>query len=138
MRYMLDSDICIYLIKKRPESVIKKIGESLADGIVISSITLAELEFGVANSTYPEKNSNALIQMLSSIDTLSFDSRAAAAYGPLRAKLHQGGLLIGSLDMLIAAHAMSLNLTLVTNNVREFRCIDGLKIENWVTVVANP
>jgi len=133
MRFMLDSDICIYLIKKRPESVIKRIGESLADGIVISSITLAELEFGVANSTYPEKNSNALIQMLSSIDTLPFDSRASAAYGPLRAKLQQGGLLIGSLDMLIAAHAMSLNLTLVTNNVREFSRIDSLNIENWVT-----
>ena len=131
MRFMLDSDICIYLIKKRPESVIKRIGESLADGIVISSITLAELEFGVANSTYPEKNSNALIQMLSSINTLPFDSRAAAAYGPLRAALQQSGLLIGALDMLIAAHAKSLNLTLVTNNIREFSRINGLKVENW-------
>ena len=132
MRFMLDSDICIYLIKKRPENVIKRIGESLSDGIVISSITLAELEFGVANSTYPEKNSNALIQMLSSINILPFDSRAAAAYGPLRAELQQSGLPIGALDMLIAAHAKSLNLTLVTNNVREFSRINGLKIENWV------
>jgi len=131
MRFMLDSDICIYLIKKRPENVIKRIGESLADGIVISSITLAELEFGVANSTYPEKNSNALIQMLSSINILPFDSKAAAAYGPLRAELQQGGLVIGALDMLIAAHAKSLSLTLVTNNVREFSRINGLKIENW-------
>jgi len=132
MRFMLDSDICIYLIKKRPENVIKRIGESLSDGIVISSITLAELEFGVANSAYPEKNSNALIQMLSSINILPFDSRAAAAYGPLRAELQQSGLPIGALDMLIAAHAKSLNLTLVTNNVREFSRINGLKIENWV------
>ena len=131
MRYMLDSEICVYLIKKRPENVIKRIGKSLADGIVISSITLAELEFGVANSTYPEKNSNALIQMLSSINILPFDSKAAAAYGPLRAELQQSGLLIGALDMLIAAHAKSLNLTLVTNNIREFSRINGLKTENW-------
>ena len=131
MMYMLDSNICIYMIKKKPESLLRRIQASNVNGIAISAITLAELEFGVAKSDYPEKNANALTQILSIINVLSFDANAASVYGSIRADLQRKGTPIGGLDMLIAAHAKSRNLILVTNNVREFQRVEGLLIENW-------
>jgi len=131
MSYMFDTDMCIYLIKNLPESVLTKVKENHAKGISISAITLAELEFGISNSGNPEKNRNALTQMLSIIDVLPFDSAAANEYGTVRAKLQKKGEPIGNLDMLIGSHALSRNLTIVTNNVREFSRIEELKIENW-------
>jgi len=131
MSYMFDTDMCIYLIKNLPESVLTKVKDNHAKGISISAITLAELEFGISNSGNPEKNRNALTQMLSIIDVLPFDSVAAHEYGAIRAKLQKKGEPIGNLDMLIASHALSRNLTIVTNNVREFSRIEELKIENW-------
>jgi len=131
MKYMLDTNICIYLIKRKPDSVIENLKTHMQDGICISAITLAELEHGVAASAYPEKNSTALKQILTIIDVLAFDDEAAASYGAIRADLQQKGTPIGPLDTLIAAHAKAKNLTLVTNNTREFERIKELSLTNW-------
>lgn len=133
MKYMLDSNICIYLIKNKPDSILIKLKAALKEGVSISTITLAELEHGVALSAYPEKNADALTQFLSIIEVLSFDARAASQYGLIRANLQRKGLLIGQMDMLIAAHAKANGYTMVTNNVREFARVDGLVIEDWAT-----
>lgn len=132
MKYMLDTNIVIYLIKKQPESVLQKLQEYDPSDFCISSITLAEMEYGIAKSTSPEKNQAALSAFLSNIDILPFDDRAAVEYGDIRASLEKKGTPIGPNDMLIAAHARSLGLTIVTNNVREFRRVDGLMLDNWV------
>jgi tRNA(fMet)-specific endonuclease VapC len=101
-------------------------------GLAISTITLAELEHGVENSQYPEKNSVALLKFLSIIDILKFDENAAKEYGKVKTNLKRRGEIIGPLDMLIAAHAKSRNLIIVTNNTKEFERVKDLKIENWV------
>ena len=132
MKYMLDTNIVIYLIKKQPESVLQKLQEYDPAGFCISAITLGEMEYGIAKSTSPEKNQAALSAFLSNIDILPFDDRAAVEYGDIRASLEKKGTPIGPNDMLIAAHARSLGLTIVTNNVREFRRVDGLMLDNWV------
>jgi len=131
MKYMLDSDTCIYIIKRKPESVLTKLKMALQDGISISAITLAELEHGVAMSAYPQRNADALAQFLSIIEIIPFDAKAASQYGSIRADLQRQGALIGQMDMLIAAHAKAHGLIIVTNNIREFEHIDGLKLENW-------
>ena len=131
MKYMLDTNICIYLIKKKPDSILSRLKAVISEGVSISTITLAELEHGVALSVYPEKNADALTQFLSIIDILPFDARAASQYGLIRADLQRKGMLIGQMDMLIAAHAMTNGYTVVTNNVREFARVDGLFIEDW-------
>ena len=131
MKYLLDSNICIYLIKNKPENVLKNLKAAMHEGVAISTITLAELEHGVALSAYPEKNADALAQFLSIIDILPFDEKAAAQYGAIRADLQRKGTLIGQMDMLITAHAKSQGLIAVTNNTREFARIDGLNIEDW-------
>ena len=131
MRYMLDTNICIYLIKRKPASVIENLKTHMQDGISISTITLAELEHGVAASAHTEKNSIALKQLLTIINVLAFDDEAAVCYGAIRADLQQKGTPIGPLDTLIAAHAKAKNLTLVTNNIREFERIKGLSLVNW-------
>ena len=132
MKYMLDTNIVIYLIKKQPESVLQKLQEYDPSDFCISSITLAEMEYGIAKSTSPEKNQAALSAFLSNIDILPFDDRASVEYGDIRASLEKKGTPIGPNDMLIAAHARSLGLTIVTNNVKEFRRVDGLMLDNWV------
>lgn len=129
--YMLDTNICIYAIKKKPEIVLKHLHDNLENGLAISVITLAELEHGVEKSAKPEKNALALMQFLSILDILSFDDRAAVEYGKLCAYLQKRGTPIGTMDMLIAAHAKAEGLTLVTNNMREFERVPGLKLENW-------
>ncbi len=132
MKYLLDTNICIYIIKKKPASVFEKF-ELLALGSVgISSITLAELQFGVNKSTNPEKNQEALYKFVTPLEIIDFDYKAAMEYGMIRAKLELNGTPIGPLDTLIAAHALSNNLILVTNNVKEFNRIDFLEIQNWV------
>lgn len=129
--YMLDTNICIYAIKKKPEIVLKHLHDNLENGLAISVITLAELEHGVEKSAKPEKNALALMQFLSILNILSFDDRAAVEYGKLCAYLQKQGTPIGTMDMLIAAHAKAEGLTLVTNNIREFERVPGLKLENW-------
>ena len=132
MTHLLDTNICIYFIKKRPESVVRKLQSMQIEQVGISTITLSELEYGVVKSTYPERNSVALIEFLTPFYLLDFDQAAAHEYGRVRTFLEEKGQLIGPMDMLIAAHAISKRLVLVTNNEREFRRVPGLKIENWV------
>lgn len=131
MMYMLDTNICIYAIKNKPEKVLQRIKSNMQNGLCISVITLAELEHGVRKSLYPEKNEMALIQFLAILDVLPFDDLAAVEYGKLCAYLQKKGTPIGTMDMLIAAHAKTKDLVLVTNNVREFQRVPDLKIENW-------
>ena len=131
MKYMLDTNICIYAIKNKPPQVLMKFQEHLKDGLCISDITLAELEHGVEKSMYPEKNAVALIQFLSVLDILPFDNLAAVEYGKICADLQKRGVPIGTMDMLIAGHARSEGIVLVTNNVREFERVPELKLENW-------
>ncbi len=131
MTYMLDTNICIYAIKNKPEQVLEKLKQNLSNGICISAITLAELQHGVEKSINPEKNSMALLQFLSILDILPFDDLAAVEYGKICAYLQKRGTPIGTMDMLIAAHAKIENLIIVTNNVREFERVPDLKIENW-------
>jgi len=134
MKYMLDTNMCIYLIKNKPESVLLNLREKIHEGVIISAITLAELEYGVEASAFPEKNAIALNQFLSILDILPFDDRAAVEYGKIYAVLKKKGNLTGKMDALIAAHARSAGLVVVTNNTREFERIEGLRIENWVKI----
>jgi len=132
MRFLLDTNICIYIIKKKPAAIIKKFRTFQINDLGISSITLAELEFGVYNSSRQEQNQEALSQFVSPLEILPFDDRAAIQYGQVRAYLTLRGITIGAMDMLIAAQAKSLSLPLVTNNLKEFKRIPGLLLENWV------
>jgi tRNA(fMet)-specific endonuclease VapC len=132
MTVMLDTDICIYTIKRKPISVLKRM-EMLQPGMVVmSAITFAELINGAKKSRCVEENLRRLNALSELIEVLPFDKDAAMAYGDVRSDLEKRGLIIGGNDLLIAAHALSLNLTLVTNNDREFGRVNGLRIENWV------
>lgn len=133
MKYMLDTNICVYLIKKKPENVLLNLHSKMGDGIAISAITLAELIHGVEASAYPEKNALALNQFLSIVDILPFDDEASAEYGKIFATMRRQGTPIGVMDMLIAAHAKAKGLIIVTNNVREFERVEGLGLDNWVS-----
>jgi len=131
MEFLLDTNICIYIIKKNPIVVFDKFRSLSVGSIGISSITLAELQFGIMKSSNPEKNQEALDKFLTPLEILDFDFNATIEYGNIRAYLEKNGIPIGPLDTLIAAHAKSLDLILITNNVREFERIPNLKIENW-------
>ena len=131
MTYMLDTNICIYAMKKKPEKVLQRFKDELNNGICISSITLAELEYGMKRSSDPIRNEQALLRFLAPLSILPFGSAAASEYGEIRAFLQSKGTPIGSLDMLIAGHAKAEDLILVTNNVREFDRVPDLEIENW-------
>lgn len=132
MKVMLDTNICIYLIKQQPPTVIERFLAHPVGTIGVSSMTVAELAFGVNKSRQMAKNRLALEQFLAPLDIAAFDHEAALVYGRLRARLETSGSPIGSMDLLIAAHALSLGVRLVTNNLREFRRVPGLKLENWV------
>ena len=131
MRYMLDTNICIYAIKNKPETVLFNLQKHEPEDICISSITYAELVHGVEKSQAVEKNRMALNCFLSTIEIVSFDDVAAEEYGRIRADLEKKGTPIGVLDMMIAGHAKSLNYTVVTNNIREFERVENLDLENW-------
>ncbi|MBQ9438672.1 MAG: type II toxin-antitoxin system VapC family toxin [Lachnospiraceae bacterium] len=131
MRYMLDTNICIYAIKHKPEKVFQKLRSVEPSEVCVSSVTYAELAHGVEKSSVVEKNRLALCMLLANIEILEFDVKAADCYGKIRAELEKKGTPIGPLDMMIAGHAMSLGYTIVTNNVKEFSRVDNLKIENW-------
>jgi tRNA(fMet)-specific endonuclease VapC len=133
MKFLLDTNICIYIIKQKPLKVLQKFNAYQIGDIGISSITVAELEFGVQKSQFPSKNQQALAQFLLPLQIADFDNAAAVIYGDIRATLEKKGTPIGSLDTLIAAHALSLQVTLITNNVREFSRVANLKLENWVS-----
>lgn len=132
MRYMLDTNICIYVIKRRPEKVLEKFTAHPVGDLGLSIVTLAELEYGVARSSQAGKNRAALAQFVSPLEIAGFDREAASVYGTIRAAVERRGNPVGSMDLLIAAHAISLGVTLVTNNLKEFRRISELRVENWV------
>lgn len=118
-------------MKKNNENVLKKIYENMEQGLCISVMTLAELEHGIAKSNYPRKNAEALFKFLLIVEILPFDNNAAIEYGKICANLQKKGTPIGVMDMLIAAHAKTENLILVTNNTREFERVENLTLENW-------
>jgi tRNA(fMet)-specific endonuclease VapC len=132
MRFMLDTNICIYIIRKKPVKILERFRTLSPSDIVISSVTLAELEYGVAKSSSPLQNRTALNGFLAPLEIVSLDDRAASHYGEIRSYLERQGKVIGAMDLLIAAHARSLSLILVTNNVREFKRIPELQVENWI------
>lgn len=131
MKFMLDTNICIYAIKHRPPEVLAGLRRHEADGLGVSSITVAELFFGVAKSG-SLRNRSALSQFLEPLEIADFDRAAAVAYGSLRALLEAAGTPIGPLDTQIAAHALALGVTLVSRNTREFARVPGLSLANWV------
>ena len=132
MRYMLDTNICIALIKRKPPKALKRFDRLSAGNVGISAITLAELRYGVAKSQNIERNRQALEEFLLPLEVADFGERAASAYGTVWADLENSGQPIGPLDTQIGAHAQSLDAILVTDNTAEFRRIKGLKIENWL------
>ena len=132
MKVMLDTNICIALIKRKPPQVLKRFTAYKVGEIGISSVTLAELEFGVAKSRHLEKNQAALDEFVLPLEIANFDREAARVYGRVRAALGKKGTPIGSLDMMIGTHALALGATLVTHNTGEFRRIKGLTVVDWL------
>ena len=137
MKHMLDTNICIYIMNRRPLEVIRRFKQFDVGDIGISSITVSELYYGVNKSQNPEKNLQRLTDFLMPFDVIPYDEDAANVYGRIRVQLQRQGQLIGPMDLLIAAHALSRDLILVTNNDREFRRVAGLTVENWVSSTAN-
>nr|MBI1228518.1 PIN domain-containing protein [Cytophagales bacterium] len=129
--YLLDTNICIYVIKQRPEIVLKKLKSHAISAIKISSVTISELYYGVAKSERRKTNEDALINFLSPFEFIPFTESDAIVYGGIRAELERKGQPIGPYDLQIAAQALSRGLTVVTNNEKEFRRISGLSVENW-------
>ena len=131
MKYMLDTNTCIYIIKHKPAEVLRHFLKYEPGDICISEITNSELLYGVEKSTSPDRNRLALTLFLSEMIILPYDSEASKEYGIIRTDLERKGTPIGPMDMLIAAHAKSKELILVTNNEREFRRVKELNVENW-------
>lgn len=131
MKFLLDTNICVYLIKHKPPQVIDRFRTCELGDIAISSITVAELNYGIAKSQQRDRNQAALDRFLLPLTIVPFDRAASDQYGNLRHDLERQGQPIGNMDLLIAAHALSLNLTIVTNNVREFSRIPHLIVQNW-------
>ena len=129
-RYMLDTNICIYLIKHQPQCVIERFAQCLVGDVVISAITYAELEYGVAASSNPALERENLAALIEDIKVAAFDIQAGVKYGNIRMSTRESKK--DQLDKLIAAHAVSLGVTLVTNNVRDFARYPGVMIENWL------
>ncbi len=132
MKVMLDTNICIAIIKRKPPQVLKRFSAYKVGEIGISSVTLAELEFGVAKSRHVEKNQAALEEFVLPLEIANFDREAARVYGRVRAALEEKGTPIGSLDVMIGAHALVLGVTLATNNTRELSRVKGLNVVDWL------
>lgn len=128
--FMLDTNMCIYLIKNQPEQVARRFAQCYVGDVVMSAITYAELEYGVAVSEHSARERRNLTALIEDIPVLAFDAAAASAYGPVRVATRDRKK--DQLDKLIAAHAISLDVTLVTNNERDFLAYPTLKIENWL------
>lgn len=129
-RYLLDTNICIYLMKRQPAMVVQRFEQLKVGDVAMSSLTYAELEYGVVASAEPQRARSALQALITAIEVVPFDEAAGVAYGPIRlATRERKG---DAIDKLIAAHAIALDATLVTNNVRDFRAYPGLRIENWI------
>lgn len=131
LRYMLDTNICIHVLKHHPTAARDAFNRH-SQHLCMSSVVLAELLYGAEKSSHPDDNRDVVERFAARLDIVSFDDRAAAHYGRLRADLERVGQPIGPYDLMIAAHARSLGLTLVTNNQREFQRVPGLLLENWI------
>lgn len=133
IRALLDTNICIYTIRQRPPEVRARFEAYQPGELAISSITLSEMEYGAAKSQKPEQNRQSLLQFVLPLEILNYDATAAQTYGKVRAELERAGTPIGAMDLMIAAHALSLNLKLITHNLKEFQRVPGLQTESWVT-----
>lgn len=131
MKLLLDTNICIYIIKRKPVTVLERFRAYQVGDIGISSITLSELRFGVAKSEHRVKNGKALEEFITPLEILPFGEEAALAYGEIRAALEKAGRVIGPMDMLIAAHAVALGVPMVTNNTKEFGRVPDLDVLDW-------
>ena len=131
MHYLLDTDICIYLIKKRPPEVLDRFTQHSPQDVAISIITLFELEYGVEKSQYPQRSRDALTKFLLPLNVINLDRSSATEAAIIRAQLEKKGLPIRPYDLLIAGLARSRDMTLVTNNIKEFERVDDLHLENW-------
>ena len=132
MNYMLDTNICVSLIRQKQRGLIERLTSHDPDEVGVSIITVAELSYGAQKSAQPSQNLRALEQFLLPLEVADFDQSAADTYGLVRAHLETNGNPIGSMDMLIGAHALSLGVVLVTNNIREFKRIPNLRVEDWL------
>lgn len=130
--YLLDTNICIYIIKKKPPEVLATLKKKSKCGIAVSSLTVAELEYGIEKSKVKEKNRISLIELLSIFTIIPFDDADAVKYGKIRADLERKGTIIGEIDMLLAAQAMCKKQIFVTNHIKEFVRVEGLQLEKWV------
>jgi tRNA(fMet)-specific endonuclease VapC len=130
--YLIDTNICIFLKNKKPHQVLERLKKVIGQRLFISSISVAEMEYGIYNSQNIERNRISLVEFLAPFEILNFDSSDAEIYGIIRSNLKKQGQLIGPYDMLIAAQAISKELTLVTNNTKEFIRIQDIKLEDWV------
>lgn len=131
MRYMLDTNTCVLLIRKRGGLILKRMKRHSPDDMCVSSVTLSELEYGAAKSANPARNRLALAEFMTPIRVAAYDDAVAPVYGMVRAKLEKAGIPIGPLDTMIASHALALGMTVVTDNEREFCRVAGLKVQNW-------
>ncbi len=134
MKYLLDTNICIYIIKNNPPAVQKRFSKERPGDVAISIITVAELYYGAEKSSQVDKNIISIQKFLQPLVALQFSEEDALSYGRIRAELEKKGAPIGAMDLLIAAQALSRDLSLVTNNIREFQRVGSLRIENWATV----
>ncbi len=132
MKHMLDTNICIGLIRQKPQQLVERLMQCAPLEVGVSSITVAELVYGAQKSSRVEQNMFATEQFLLPLEVANFDQQASVAYGVIRAYLEREGKLIGAMDMLIGAHALSLGVTLITNNIDEFERIPKLKVEDWM------
>lgn len=131
MQYLLDTNICIFVIRRKSAHVLKELRKHDPADLCISAVTVAELEYGCDRSADPNGNRLALTEFLSPFTILPFDEVAARVYGAVRVRLEQKGAPIGAMDLMIAAHALSKKLTVVTNNTREFKRVKGLSVTDW-------
>lgn len=129
--YLLDTNICIFAIRNKSQELLQIISQKVNDGIYISSLSIAEMEFGISNSLYQERNRMSLLKFLSIFEILDFTQNDAIPYGKIKSQLKNAGNIIGPIDMLLAGQAISNNLIMVTNNLKEFQRVEGLKIEDW-------
>ena len=132
IKYLLDTNICIYIMNKRQVEIIEKFKQFEVGEIGVSTITVSELYYGIGKSRNLKLNEQRVEEFLSPLNVLSYDEDAAQVYGTIRIQMEKQGKPIGPLDQLIAAHALSRGLILVTNNEKEFKRVKGLKVENWV------
>lgn len=131
MRFLIDTNICIYIMNNHPQPVIDRFKRMESGEAGVSSITVSELYYGVFKSKHRQVNFKRLEEFLAPFEILPYDEMASRHYGKIRSQLEKQGAVIGPLDMLIAAHALSLNMVLVTNNENEFKRVKSLKVENW-------